>query len=311
MNSDDSPHDVVNVNRISYVQNYKQFIEIGSVELFSKYIDVISKYLEYFRNSVNVRKNLDHYKYILIKGQATLCHVFKILVLYTKNIDLVLHHCEKSFFYYIEFITQIDKDHHTLLKLNSTDATYFVFKKTIYEINDEYRKKFTQLDEDNTTSSSDNAKLTRMNKMIDIYNRLFVNIVHSTILDDAGGSNDLAVNGQQVSALKIKMKKLSDIFLNYLQSENENEEDVMFGLLNVTESFVCNYKNNANCIVPYMDILFKKIKKKLGNKNKNLTGSSEILDQISKNIKRVLSLNHADETVCMNPSKYMSLLIKY
>jgi hypothetical protein len=343
MNNDDDssteaqPNDV---NSISSIGNYKAIIEMDSIEIFAKYIDIVSKYITYFRNTANVRKNVEYYKYIFIKGINTICHVFKILLLYTKNIHLVLHHCEKSFFYYIEFIRQMDEDGHTLLKLNSTDASYFVFKKTIYEINDEHRKKFTQLNEDDDEEcdsghdSSDRLKITRTNKMIDIYNRLFVKVVHSTILEEQNSGNNSGntntntntntninininndVVNEQLVCFKNKMDKSSVGFLHYLQGENDSE-DRFLELLNVTEMFVFNYKNDNKCIAPYMDILLKKIKKKVGSKDNKLGNSSEILGQITKNIQMALfMMKHVEENDSsinnsMTPSKYISLLIK-
>ena len=63
--------------------------------------------------------------------------------MYTKNLELTVHHCKKAFLYYVEFIGQIGDDNHTFLQLNSKDATLFVYKKTIFDINNEYKKKVT------------------------------------------------------------------------------------------------------------------------------------------------------------------------
>tara|TARA_B100000902_G_scaffold272817_1_gene258734 strand:- start:2185 stop:2874 length:690 start_codon:yes stop_codon:yes gene_type:complete len=62
--------------------------------------------------------------------------------LYTKNLDLTVYHCQKSFYYYIEFIGQIGDSNHQFLQLNSKDAALFVLKKTIFEINEDYRKTY-------------------------------------------------------------------------------------------------------------------------------------------------------------------------
>ena len=50
---------------------------------------------------------------------------------------------QKSFYYYIEFIGQIGDSNHQFLQLNSKDATLFVFKKTVFEINSDHRKIFS------------------------------------------------------------------------------------------------------------------------------------------------------------------------
>ena len=53
-----------------------------------------------------------------------------------------MYHCKKAYLFYVEFIGQIGDDSHSYLQLNSKDATLFIYKKTIFEINNEYRKQF-------------------------------------------------------------------------------------------------------------------------------------------------------------------------
>ena len=65
-----------------------------------------------------------------------------MMFLYTKNINLTLSHCNKALYYYIEFIGQIGEDSHSYLQLNSKDATLFIYKKTIFELNNDYRKSY-------------------------------------------------------------------------------------------------------------------------------------------------------------------------
>ena len=332
MNNDIS-HGLVlsnDISIISAIENYKTTIDLHSVEMFEKYIEVVSKYIAYFRNTITVSNNIEYYKYILIKGINTICHVFRILFLYTKNIDLVIHHCEKSFFYYIEFIRQIDENNHNLLSLNSNDATYFVFKKTIYEINHEYRKNFNSLEDDNINVIN-NRKINNANIVIDVYNHLLIKVIHSTVflqtsanVENKNKNNNASsfsyINTKnedaQIVSFENKMNKLSSIIIQYLRGENEND-DRFIELLNVMESFVYNYKNSNKCIVPYIEALLKKIKKIVGDSNNKLINSSEILDEISKRIKTTGFFIENDEDICINntnnslsPSKYINLLIR-
>ena len=53
-------------------------------------------------------------------------------------------HSQKSFYFYVEFIGQISEDQHSFLHLSSKDASIFVYKKTIFEINDEIIKNSSQ-----------------------------------------------------------------------------------------------------------------------------------------------------------------------
>ena len=62
--------------------------------------------------------------------------------------NLAVHHCNKSLCFYVEFIGQIGDDNHSFLQLNSNDASLFVYKKTIFDINNEYRKNFVLTEED-------------------------------------------------------------------------------------------------------------------------------------------------------------------
>ena len=49
-------------------------------------------------------------------------------------------HCQKSFYFYVEFVGQISDDEKTFLQLTSRDATTYVYKKTVFDINNEYKK---------------------------------------------------------------------------------------------------------------------------------------------------------------------------
>ena len=72
-----------------------------------------------------------------------------MLYMYTKNLEITMHHCKKAYCYYVEFIGQIGDDNHSFLQLNSKDATLFVYKKTIFEINNNIANKPTLLLESN------------------------------------------------------------------------------------------------------------------------------------------------------------------
>ena len=80
----------------------------------------------------------------MIKGINNTVYIYNFLLMYTKNLELTLYHTQKSIIYYIEFISQIGNEANNLLQLNSKDATLFIFKKTIFEISEESRIKFSE-----------------------------------------------------------------------------------------------------------------------------------------------------------------------
>ena len=60
------------------------------------------------------------YKNFVIKrGINTISSVYKLLLIYTKNLNYTSFNCEKASSYYIEFIGQISDDNHSFLELNS------------------------------------------------------------------------------------------------------------------------------------------------------------------------------------------------
>jgi len=126
------------VNKDNYSKKFKSF---NTNEYYITYLKLISEFIESAEQNVQISRQFYH-KYILEKGIHTIYFVFNLLLLYTKNLDIVIHHCQKSIAYYIEFIGQIGDEHHSFLQLSSTDAALFVYRKSIFDINSDYRKIF-------------------------------------------------------------------------------------------------------------------------------------------------------------------------
>ena len=130
---------------ISNVENYNKTFEFSEAKPYVlRYVELINEYMLYVVENMIIQD--DAYLLFLIRrGVETIMHCFKFLLMYTKNLELTIYQCKKALYYYIEFIGQISDVslHHSYLQLNSKDATLFVYKKTIYDINNMYRKKFT------------------------------------------------------------------------------------------------------------------------------------------------------------------------
>jgi len=135
---------------ISNTENYNRDFEFNDTKTYvERYIELINEYMLYVVENMIIQD--DTYLLFLIRrGVETIMHCFKFLLMYTKNLELTVYQCKKALYYYIEFIGQISDValHHSYLQLNSKDATLFVYKKTIYDINNIYRKNFTLSDKD-------------------------------------------------------------------------------------------------------------------------------------------------------------------
>ena len=138
-------------------ENYKSTIHNTAQDILSKISIIIIEYMRLISEKINI-KNKQYYIFIFERGIETLIHIFSMIFYYTKNLDLTFYHSQKAYYFYIEFIEQISDDNITFLKLSSKDAVMFVYKKTIFELNNERKKTmpFLTADEISIISYTDN-----------------------------------------------------------------------------------------------------------------------------------------------------------
>lgn len=98
--------------------------------------------------------------------------------------DLTFYHCQKGYYYYIEFIEQISSIDHVFLQLNSKDASTYVYKKTIYELDSETQYKIPQCAPSNIKIILDNV-----DEHIKVFKNIFEFIMDFVVLD-----NNLSIN---------------------------------------------------------------------------------------------------------------------
>jgi len=151
---------------ISNKKNYFSELKTTNQEILKKYSVLIKEYLELFQSNVEF-SNSFYLNNIFTKGLTAINHIFNIILLYTKNIDLTFIYCQKSIFYYIEFIDQISEDANSFLQLNSQDAVLFVYKKTIYEIDNDHIKNYV------LTNDKDKEKMNTIKEVTVIIEKLF------------------------------------------------------------------------------------------------------------------------------------------
>ena len=128
---------------LSNTSNYNHIIVNSSQEILDRLVIIIIEYLKFITKKIPF-KNKQYYCFIIERGMDSLIHVFLILLYYTKNLEISLYHTQKSYYFYIEFIEQISDDNVVFLQLTSRDATIFMYKKTICELNTEHKKKLQE-----------------------------------------------------------------------------------------------------------------------------------------------------------------------
>ena len=199
-------------------------------EIINKFSVVMIEYMRLISEKINT-KNKEYFKFIFERGIETLIHIFTIIFYNTKNLELTYYHTQKAYFFYIEFIEQITDDSVTFLQLSSRDAILFVYKKTIYELNNEYRINIEEL------NSNENNILLLFNTYTNIYKNIihFIinnnNFKYETKMDYINLSCDsITIINDNFNKIKIKYINYLYLFTNILTDKKMSVE-VFFNLL--------------------------------------------------------------------------------
>ena len=152
------------------ISNYKPSIENSISEILKNFIDILIEYMRFITEKI-IMKNKKYYYFIFERGLETLIHVFSVIFYYTKNLELTFYHTQKACYFYVEFIEQISDDNVTFLQLSSRDAILFVYKKTIFDINNEYKKSIQE------PISEDKIILSTINLYTNIYKSIVLFII--------------------------------------------------------------------------------------------------------------------------------------
>ena len=134
----------------------------------------------------------------------------RTLFLYTKNLNMTFYNCQKSYVYYIEFISQIGDESHSYLQLNSKDASLFAFKKTIFDINSDVKKDFN-------LEQKHNEYLKIIDIFINSYNTCLLNIIDNYEITDLLNHYciDLSKIFQKLSKLYNDSSEFEKLYLKY------------------------------------------------------------------------------------------------
>ena len=220
----------------NYNSNYNYEIYLYIIKA---YYDVIVEFLETAKENIMVKDNKFNI-FIIKRGIETIQNVFNLLFLYTKNINLTIYHCKKTFYYYVEFIGQIGYNNNSYLQLNSKDAILFVYKKTVFDINNEYKTNFTI-----------NETEKKFVEHINNYN-IIINNFYFFILKKSNEEN-IELNIQKFNNLikKILSEKKYNIKKNYILKK------IIFFQKKIHKRSI-----SINKYITIMELFIKKIKKK-------------------------------------------------
>ena len=147
-------------------ENYKKELESEISDVVEKISHLFVDYFKFITDNIKLKKT-NFSRFIITRGLDTITNVLNCILLYTKNLDVMYFHCQKAFYFYVEFVGQISEDEKMILQLTSRDATTYVYKKTIFELNNDIRKNNEYI------SDYTRLKLDIINSYIDLYKTLF------------------------------------------------------------------------------------------------------------------------------------------
>ena len=215
------------------IENYKKELNGDINEIVQKYFNILVEYYKFIIENIKI-KNKHFSRFIINRGVDTVTNVFLNLLLYTKNIDVTYFHCQKSFYFYVEFVGQISEDEKMFLQLTSRDASTYVYKKTIFEINNEFKKM-----NDNMSSNTKDSF-----EIINIYIILYKNYLLKVI-----ENNDFSKNEEFIQLIEEILEKLNGINNNKIKIEKiKLFENVVDKLSNSVENITRFFELNK-CLV--------------------------------------------------------------
>jgi hypothetical protein len=214
------------------IENYKNESHLDINEAVKKYTDLVIEYFKFSMENIKI-KNSGFSKFIIIRGLDTITNVFLYILYFTRNIDLTYFHSQKSYYFYVEFVGQISDDEKMFLQLTSRDATTYVYKKTVFEINNEFKK----MNEDIPVEFREKLDITK--SYIHLYQTYLLKIIHMPVIE--------------VSYVN-HLKKLSEKLNNLLDKEK------ITALENISEELY-NKIDNVNKFFDISHLIVKKFLK--------------------------------------------------
>tara|TARA_Y100000389_G_scaffold90483_1_gene87044 strand:+ start:925 stop:1818 length:894 start_codon:yes stop_codon:yes gene_type:complete len=263
MSQSKNSYSLINTN------NYKTDIEMSDIKkYYSCYNDIIHDFFNNSFDTINY-KNKDYFMFVMSRGIDSLKNIFLFLMLYTKNIELCFFHTNQASTLYVEFMSQISEDNNSYLQLNSKDATLFIYKKTIYEINNDYKKNFKMDEKHKDIFKSINLLTSIMNEMYDktitdFYkchsNNKYTNL---SVQNDKTEQNDkMEKNDKRIkNNINSVNKLITKYFITLTQSYTDDNSDIFIRQLSCLYEF-CKFLKDKDegDYINIIKIFIRKIK---------------------------------------------------
>lgn len=279
----DLPESIINTS----LQNqniYKDTLEETIDLILQRYLQLLDDYITLFLENIKI-DNEQYYKYLLNNGIKTLNHVFIFILMYTRNLTITNFFCEKSYYMYIEFVSQIDNQNHSFLQLTGKDASLFVYKKTIYEIDNNIRKDYI---------CKEKNQLDIINIFFSILLKIF-NLETKSEIDHLKEFKEI-INNEKFLKINI-LRSIVNLFSIkiFYQEPNLNYTKLVISFIELFISHLIIYlkddENILSKIEIYLTPLLNKLKKyKISDKTLKNINTYNIKDLITKTPKKFIDI---------------------
>jgi hypothetical protein len=231
-------------------ENYKKELDTEITDVVQKTSQLFIDYFKFITENIKLKKSTFS-RFIIIRGLDTIVNVFNYILLYTKNIDLVYFHCQKAFYFYVEFVGQISEDEKMFLQLTSRDASTYVYKKTIFEINNELKKNNEEV------SDYTRLKIDIINVYIDIYKTLLLKIINDDFTNVKNLENiELIYKKLNGLTNKTNLKHINQI-IELLYNRIENSEYFFDVCVLLVKKIIKNQEQINTCLNKFLSDEFK------------------------------------------------------
>lgn len=222
-------------------ENYKKELNENASDAGQTYCDLLLEYIKFIVENIQLKNKKLTY-FIISRGLDTITNVFLNLLLYTKNLKLTYFHCQKSFYFYVEFIWQISEDEKTFLQLSSRDATTYVYKKTLFDINYEIKKKNEEI------NNETREKFETINVFVNLYKCYILKIIENGNFKDSKLIKIFEELTRKLNSHSIKIDKLK-ILENVVNNINNLTDANAFFEINqhLIKKFIKNNEIIDNC----------------------------------------------------------------
>lgn len=206
-----------NIFLLTNENNYYLKMKYNDDEIIKSFYSTMNFYISFSIENMNIKD-----KDIYYAGLTVIKNIFKLILLYTKNLELTIFNCQQGVYYYVEYISQItDREDNIFFNLSIKDAVIYVYTRTIFEVKKKNMKKH---DNDNYHDTFNKLDLISNNYLIIINNLspLLFNSELSYIKDNLSKIADICLL-KDISSNNIfndiKKSNTCEELINYLNSK--------------------------------------------------------------------------------------------